>query len=190
MPSPIATATLQSAFLSLLSNVIAQTISAYNDNKPFTLNIQPILQFVLYSLISTPPNFIWQETLEEWFPGQVPVTKKVDEKKTVTVTETRLSKSNTIKKFVTDQLVGAPLNTIAFLICMKGFSVKGNNQEAVMGVLNEVHRDFIPMHLASLKLWPAVGLISLIFVPVQHRIVFGSLIALGWNIYLGLVLNN
>src|SRR5690606_31377090 len=111
-----------------------------NESKPFVLNFQPILQFVLYALISTPPNFIWQETLEEWFPGQVPVTeskKKTDEKKPV---ERRLSKSNTLKKFVTDQLIGAPLNTIAFLICMRGFSVKGGNQEAVMGVLHEVHR--------------------------------------------------
>lgn len=59
----------------------------------------------------------------------------------------------------------------------------------VSGVIaNGLIQDFIPMHIAGSKLWPAVGLFSLIFVPVQHRIVFGSLVALGWNIYLGLIL--
>lgn len=54
--------------------------------------------------------------------------------------ETRLSKTNTLKKFVTDQLIGAPLNTLAFLLCMKGFAIKGGDQDAVMSVLNEVKK--------------------------------------------------
>lgn len=41
----------------------------------------------------------------------------------------------------------------------------------------------------SLKLWPAVAVISFTLVPVEKRIVFGAIVALGWNVYLGLIMN-
>jgi len=42
--------------------------------------------------------------------------------------------------------------------------------------------------VAGWKLWPAVSIISFSVVPADKRVVFGSLIALGWNIYLGMIM--
>lgn len=37
--------------------------------KPFTLNPVPLTQFVVFSLFSCPPNYLWQSWLEKTFPG-------------------------------------------------------------------------------------------------------------------------
>lgn len=42
--------------------------------------------------------------------------------------------------------------------------------------------------MAGLKLWPAVSIISFTMIPAERRVVFGSLVALGWNIFLGLTM--
>ncbi|KAL9081160.1 MAG: hypothetical protein Q9157_000251 [Trypethelium eluteriae] len=42
--------------------------------KPFTLDTVALTQFVLFSILSTPPNFLWQEWLEDTFPGHTPDT--------------------------------------------------------------------------------------------------------------------
>jgi len=76
----------------------------------------------LWSIISTPPNFLWQLQLESWYPSQIPLEQNNKGKKIV---GTQLSTSNTIKKFATDQLVGAPINTVlfvAFMGCSKGLT--------------------------------------------------------------------
>lgn len=36
----------------------------------------------------------------------------------------------------------------------------------------------------SWRLWPAVTVVSLLWVPVEHRAVFAGLIAIGWQTYL------
>jgi protein Mpv17 len=36
-------------------------------------------------------------------------------------------------------------------------------------------------------LWPLVSLISLTLVPVERRMVFGSIIGVGWGIFLSLM---
>lgn len=50
-------------------------------------------------------------------------------------------------------------------------------------------KDFWPLATASLKLWPAVAIVSFTLVPAERRIVFGAIVALGWNVYLGLVMD-
>lgn len=49
-------------------------------------------------------------------------------------------------------------------------------------------QEFMPLMVAGWKLWPAVGLLAFTLVPVERRVLFGGLVALGWNIYLGLVM--
>ncbi|KAF2237827.1 hypothetical protein EV356DRAFT_509715 [Viridothelium virens] len=76
MPSipPIVNATLQAVVFSATSNIIAQALTAYQKDKPFTLDTVALTQFVLFSILSTPPNFLWQEWLEDTFPGHTPDT--------------------------------------------------------------------------------------------------------------------
>lgn len=49
-------------------------------------------------------------------------------------------------------------------------------------------QEFLPLTLAGLKLWPAVSFLGFALVPAEKRVVFGSLVALGWNVYLGMVM--
>lgn len=78
MPSPIQTATLQSAILNITSSILAQLLTAYREStlgasstalNPLGLDFVPILQFLILSLVLTPPNFKWQQFLERTFPG-------------------------------------------------------------------------------------------------------------------------
>jgi protein Mpv17 len=85
----------------------------------------------LFAIISTPPNFLWQQLLESWYPAQVPVEGGEKEKKT-----TKFSKINTVKKFVTDQLLGGPINTALFLAAMGYF--RGLTGEQLVAFVREV----------------------------------------------------
>ena len=93
MSSPIVASTLQSALLGALSSVLAQSITAYraevsrNNNsplqsqanitqKPIAIDWIPVLQFVLFTIVSTPPNVLWYVTSHHsgsrvlMFPGK------------------------------------------------------------------------------------------------------------------------
>ena len=40
--------------------------------------------------------------------------------------------------------------------------------------------------IAGYKLWPAVSLLNYTVVPMENRVVVGSLVGLGWGIYLAM----
>ncbi|KAI0201787.1 Mpv17/PMP22 family protein [Astrocystis sublimbata] len=125
---PIVSATLQSAVLAGTSNVLAQCLTSYQTDKPIAFDLVPIFQFVLYSFLNVPPNFLWQELLESSFPAyHVSPTraavksaaanneKKLDkEAKEGKLVEPKLNIKNTIIKLLLDQTVGAAVNTFLF----------------------------------------------------------------------------
>ncbi|KAF1809129.1 hypothetical protein P152DRAFT_170353 [Eremomyces bilateralis CBS 781.70] len=190
----IISATVQSAILSATSNILAQVISAYNDDRPFTISLVPLLQFVLFTILATPPNCLWQEWLEDVFPGQTsePVyalksatdeQKKSGKGKSKVVSQTtkRLNVKNTIIKFVLDQTVGAAVN-IAMFIGGIG-TIKGRSSEEIMSSLKN---DSFPFYMAGVKLWPIVSVLCFTLVPVNRRVVVGSIAGVLWNIFLSL----
>ncbi|EME49155.1 hypothetical protein DOTSEDRAFT_84602 [Dothistroma septosporum NZE10] len=69
MHAPIVRATVQAAALSGCSNVLAQLIRCWRAGTPYTLNTVDIFQFVLFSILACPPNFVWQSWLEAQFPA-------------------------------------------------------------------------------------------------------------------------
>ena len=78
MPSQIQKATVQASILNVTSSVLAQLLQAYRKSSfppsssassLYGLQLLPILQFLFWCLLSTPPNFMWQEFLEKHFPG-------------------------------------------------------------------------------------------------------------------------
>ena len=105
MSSVVINSTLQAASLAGLSNVLAQIIQAYRTDKPLSLDYATFLQFVVFSLLATPPNILWQEYLEERFPANVGDGKG----------NKKLHKANTAVKFVLDQTLGAVLNSYLFI---------------------------------------------------------------------------
>ena len=43
-----------------------------------------------------------------------------------------------------------------------------------------------PIMKAGYKLWPAVNVVQHVFIPVEQKTVVGSLVGLGWGVYLAL----
>ena len=78
MPSQLQTVTIQAAILNVTSSILAQLMTSYRKGNfaatastinPLSLRLAPIIQFLIFCLLSTPPNFLWQEYLEKQFPG-------------------------------------------------------------------------------------------------------------------------
>lgn len=53
-------------------------------------------------------------------------------------------------------------------------------------VLTICEQQMWPVMKAGYKLWPAVSLIQHVFIPVEQKTVVGSLVGLGWGVYLAL----
>ncbi|KAL4940264.1 hypothetical protein BDV06DRAFT_197030 [Aspergillus oleicola] len=60
---------IQSTILNGISNILAQVIDQYKRDKPFSLNLLALLQFITYGVIIVPINHYWQRWLEITFPG-------------------------------------------------------------------------------------------------------------------------
>lgn len=107
MPSPLVTATLQAAILNLFSCAFATVVSS---------KAPPIIPLFIFTLISTPPNFLWQQYLERLFPGYSTRKPDLDSGEKEEKEIKRLNIGNTLIKFGLDQTLGALVNTIAFLV--------------------------------------------------------------------------
>lgn len=172
MPSHLQTATIQAAVLNVTSSILAQLLTSYRKRhlassasavNPLSLQLAPIIQFLIFCLVSTPPNFLWQEYLERKFPAY-PVQQgkpklKLDDDGKVSYTrpsrtsegkpqladkiqsipvEKKLDIRNTATKFLLDQTLGAAINTALFLVVLE--LLRGRGLEKCMEVLRQVSR--------------------------------------------------
>jgi protein Mpv17 len=129
MRSAVINSTIQAASLAGLSNLLAQVIQAYRADKPVSLDYVTLLQFVVFSLLATPPNVLWLEYMEEKFPADV-VDGKGNKK---------LHKGNTAVKFVLDQTLGAIVNGYLFIAGIG--ALKGKDSSTIWA---DVHRVSYP----------------------------------------------
>ena len=107
MPPQVVTATLQSTVLTLCSLLIAQ----YLTSSP-PPNIPTLL---IYTLLSTPPNFLWQQYIEYKFPGYTLKKLNVDDGGKGVEVEKRLNVRNTLIKLGLDQTIAAVVNVVAYI---------------------------------------------------------------------------
>ncbi|THY20659.1 hypothetical protein D6D01_06661, partial [Aureobasidium pullulans] len=153
----------------------------------------------IFTLLTAPPNYLWQHALERVFPGRKPIdsTKTVlpryeirehdellgeDVLRQEEEIETKLDWTNTmIKWFVDCMTLGALLNTAAFLILMG--IMKGRSSGEIGSALRT---DTIPIIYASYKIWPLASIINFALIPVEKRIVFLSAVGLVWGVFLSL----
>jgi protein Mpv17 len=103
------------------------------------INPTVFLHFVLIALLTTPPNYLWQQFLEDTFPATCPSKKeKSNDGDGMAASEHekgRLNVANTAVKFLLEQSLGAAANTVIFVIVMgmfKGLSIA----EIVLAVRN------------------------------------------------------
>ncbi|KAM0263948.1 hypothetical protein ACHAQJ_000983 [Trichoderma viride] len=207
MPSPMMTAALQAAALSTASNLCAQFIETYWYNSNLQLDLIQLIRFIAYTLITAPPNYIWQQFLEKSLPAYLPIyqphghgSKDIELKameeaaagpsigegtlsQSEGPTQFKFSIRNTLAKWFIDCITaGAIMNTVAFLVVMG--ILKG--QPAVQ-ILSNIETETIPIIIAGYKIWPIASIISFSFIPVHRRIVFLSFVGLLWGIYMSLV---
>ena len=159
---------------------------------PFSLNFAQVFKFALFSIISNPPNIIWQTFLEDLFPTNIPLSlppSAASEKpasKRTDPSKTRTSKTNILIKFLLDQTIGAVINTLMFLGYM-GYVNASAAQDTWGHVASECKDKTWPMMKDGYKFWPAISLISFVWVPVDKRVVFGCSVGVIWGIYLSLM---
>lgn len=97
------------------------------------VELESILRFVVYTALVTPPNYKWQEFLERKWPSRKPINEsssdlKSSQKQSKDVAKDRLSLTNTAVKFLLDQSLSAPINTLAFIYLMGGMTFQSNSQ--------------------------------------------------------------
>ncbi|KIW09249.1 uncharacterized protein PV09_00173 [Verruconis gallopava] len=178
---------IQATLLSMFSNILAQILDSYQKNTSLSINFTPVLHFAVYAALSTPINVGWQDWLENTFPSKRPSTANQSnshEKANVPepTHDGALHILNTFTKFVLDQTVGALFN-IPLFIGIIG-ALKGQSMEHILGKIQE---DSFDIYFSGMKLWPPVSLVSYVFVPPEHRVIFGSIAGVIWNIYLSLM---
>ncbi|UKZ81506.1 hypothetical protein TrVFT333_009278 [Trichoderma virens FT-333] len=137
------TATLQAAALSTASNFCAQFIEAYWNKRIFHLDLIQLFRFIVYTLITAPPNYLWQQFLEKSLPARPPIQQPHDhgdkdielremeeaatgpsigggsQSQSARTTQSKFSIRNTLAKWFIDCITaGAIMNTVAFLVIM------------------------------------------------------------------------
>lgn len=127
MPPAIVTATIQSTILSLASCLVAVYLSS---------STPPVLALVTFSLLSTPPNFLWQQYLERKFPGYYTRKIEIDDDGKGAKVEKKLNVRNTLAKFVLDQTVAALVNVVMFLAGVR--LLNGESMSVSWRVVKEV----------------------------------------------------
>jgi protein Mpv17 len=144
---------------------------------------------VLFAILSTPPNVIWQSWLESKFPGYTSsaptsdkeLSKKHNSKGTVS-DQKSLDIKNTAIKFALDQTLGAAVNTLLFIAGID--LLRGRSVEVAW---SDCREGLWPLMFAGWKLWPMVSIINFALVPLEYRIVVGSTVGLFWGVYLSLM---
>ncbi|KAF4459152.1 integral membrane Mpv17 PMP22 family [Fusarium albosuccineum] len=207
--SPMLNAMYQNALLGGFANVLAQLITAHRTGADVTIDWVPVFQFLIFNLISTPPNFLWQDFLESTFPAHPQEPQPSDPKSPKP--QPKLSVRNTAIKFLLDQTLGAAINTLLFSTYTHAFRsavhpvpVITSFSKAVSfwlhpgaldfgrvdwsAVWDAAKIEFVPFIVAGWKLWPAVSLVNFAAVKtVEGRNLVGASAGVVWGIYMSLV---
>ncbi|KAK9235046.1 hypothetical protein V1525DRAFT_19685 [Lipomyces kononenkoae] len=205
MAPSIISATIQSAVLKAASSFCAQLLSqCKRDSGTMTIDIQRIVLFAIFGIVSAPLISWWQQVLEELFPtyastDEATKTVRGSEPNEKTTQQWTISTSNATKwanisnwgssrkikwynvaiKLVLDQTIGQIVVNTTFVIIMRY-----QQWESATLLLRDIQSSVWTIVRASWKLWPWVALVNFLFVPPSSRVVLVSIIGFGWNIFL------
>lgn len=88
-----------------------------------------------------------------------------------------------ISKVAADHLVNSPLGTIAFFAWTQ--SLRGTPEQ----IPCEVSEKLVPTTMAGWRLWPAAQAVNFFIIPLQFRVVFINIVAVGWTCILSKIGN-
>ena len=79
-----------------------------------------------------------------------------------------------------DQVIWSPIFFVIYYVYMAILN-------KTWGDLREkLTKELIPVSIASAKVWVPVQFITFKYVPPQFRVLWGNIVALGWNVYFSL----
>ncbi|KAG5927030.1 hypothetical protein E4U42_002679 [Claviceps africana] len=176
--SAIVSATLQAALLGATSNILAQLMACHGRQTTLQVNWIPVFQFLFFSIISTPPNFIWQQYLESAFPARAPApspktspsTTEPNPKSRPETHPRPLNVRNTLVKFALDQTLGAAVNTFLFSMYIHSIHMAMPDAPRITGFTK------------ATAYWISPGVID--FSAVDVGVVLGAARAEFWTIVL------
>uniref|UniRef100_A0A0B7BLR0 Mitochondrial inner membrane protein Mpv17 n=1 Tax=Arion vulgaris TaxID=1028688 RepID=A0A0B7BLR0_9EUPU len=88
-------------------------------------------------------------------------------------------KFSALKMMATDQLCMSPILVGTFLTCMGVLRM-----DDFKTIKERLKRDYTTILINNYKIWPLAQMINFYFMPLRHRVLYGNVVALGWNIYL------
>lgn len=86
------------------------------------------------------------------------------------------------KKVLVEQLTSSPWNNLLFMLYY-GLVVEGRPW---MHVKSKIKKDYLAVQYTAWTFWPVLGWINHQYVPLQFRVIFHSLVAFCWGIFLNL----
>jgi protein Mpv17 len=98
-----------------------------------TLDHVSIIQFMLFSAITTTPNLIWQHWMEDRWPT---TTLSKAEHLRDKPKQGGINNKHVMMKFLLDQSIGSMVNTLLY-ICVLGH-IKGHNLDHILGEVQSV----------------------------------------------------
>ncbi|KAG6754601.1 hypothetical protein POTOM_039166 [Populus tomentosa] len=156
---PLRTKAITAGVLSALSDIVSQKLSGIQK-----LQIKRILLKVLFGFGYLGPfGHYLHILLDKLFKGK---------KDTTTVA----------KKVAVEQLTASPWNNLVFMVYY-GMVIDGRPWSQVK---TKLKKEYPAVQFTSWTFWPVVGWVNHQYIPQQFRVIFHSLIAVGWGIFLNL----
>ncbi|XP_068324075.1 peroxisomal membrane protein PMP22-like isoform X2 [Pyrus communis] len=156
---PLRTKAITAGVLSAISDIVSQKLTGIQK-----LQIRRLLLKVLLGAVYLGPFGHFLHTiLDKIFKGK-------KDSKTVA------------KKVLVEQLTASPWNNLVFMLYY-GLVVEGRPW---MQVKSKIKTDYPKVQYTSWTFWPVLGWINHQYVPLHLRVIFHSLVAFVWGIFLNL----
>jgi len=168
---PLLTKSLTAAAVAAASDALAQAVSASSSSfsaasaswRP-RYDLVRTLKMALLGLVwGGPSAHFWQAWLHRALPPPAAGSGQA------------AALANALAKVAVDQLTYGPLCNLVFMAYTS--PDKGR-------VAARLRRDFAGVQLRGWRVWPLAGLLNYRFVPLEHRVLFVNVVALGWSTYL------
>ncbi|XP_059662451.1 peroxisomal membrane protein PMP22-like isoform X1 [Cornus florida] len=156
---PLRTKAITAGVLSAVSDIVAQKITGIKK-----LQIRRLLLKVLFGFVYLGPfGHFLHILLDKLFKGK---------KDTKTIA----------KKVMVEQLTSSPWNNMLFMIYF-GLVIEGRPWVHVKA---RIKKEYPRVQYTAWTFWPVVGWINHQYVPLQFRVIFHSVVACCWGIFLNL----
>ncbi|MCD7459176.1 Peroxisomal membrane protein pmp22 [Datura stramonium] len=156
---PLRTKALTAGVLSAISDIVAQKITGIQK-----LQVRRLLLKVLFGVAYLGPfGHFLHLLLDKLFKG-------------------KRDKSTVAKKVLLEQVTSSPWNNLLFMVYY-GLIVE---RRPWIQVKSNIKREYPKVQYTAWAFWPVVGWVNHLYIPLQFRVIFHSIIACCWGIFLNL----